>query len=401
MPEDIAPALLERIQEEFNKALDNEDVKKLLAMIADDRGTYGDLYQYADAMGEALAVAYKKCVSSDVLPEGRMFYNIARRVIDIPMENNYSLVADQAETVQASLNKSAKIGMAAQRPELVRDKIDGIVNRVSHEENFDSVRWILDAPIRTFTKSVVDDAIEQNAEFQYKAGLTPKIIRISTGNCCDWCDAVAGVYTYPNVPKDVYRRHNNCNCIVSFNPGDGKRVQDVHTKRWRSAEENRKDIAQIYKARKTKDHTRPNDTTKEYIRNAKPKSGKISNEEGFNEIERPKETKIAHWLHKTFGGDIINKAEKNINNVKTPDFEWNGKLWELKSPTTGKAAEDAIKRGLKQIRENPGGIILDYEKHKFNLNTAKYYIHEKMRRTSIHADIMIISNNKLVVVLRY
>ncbi|WP_205422898.1 hypothetical protein [Granulicatella sp. zg-ZJ] len=63
-----------------------------------------------------------------------------------------------------------------------------------------------------------------------KHGLSPKIIRTHTGNCCDWCRNLAGVYDYPKVPKDVYRRHGNCRCTVDYKPGDGKK-QNVWSKK--------------------------------------------------------------------------------------------------------------------------------------------------------------------------
>ena len=42
---------------------------------------------------------------------------------------------------------------------------------------------------------------------------------------------LAGVYNYPDVPEDVYRRHNNCRCQVIYDPKDGSRKQDVHDKK--------------------------------------------------------------------------------------------------------------------------------------------------------------------------
>ncbi len=64
-------------------------------------------------------------------------------------------------------------------------------------------------------------------------GLKPKIIRRTTFKCCEWCDNLAGTYTYPDVPSDVYRRHENCRCTVIYDPADGsKTVQDMRSKKW-------------------------------------------------------------------------------------------------------------------------------------------------------------------------
>ena len=62
--------------------------------------------------------------------------------------------------------------------------------------------------------------------------MKPKVIRKESGNCCKWCKSLVGSYSYPDVPKDVYRRHQNCRCTVEYIPKKGVR-QDVHTKKIR------------------------------------------------------------------------------------------------------------------------------------------------------------------------
>lgn len=66
-----------------------------------------------------------------------------------------------------------------------------------------------------------------------------KIKRYPTSKCCKWCASLAGVYEYPDVTKDVYRRHQNCNCKLEFIPGKGKK-QDVWTKEWINESESSK-----------------------------------------------------------------------------------------------------------------------------------------------------------------
>ena len=82
--------------------------------------------------------------------------------------------------------------------------------------------------MKTFSKNVVDHTLEKNVEFQGKSGLHPKIRRTAFGKTCPWCRALAGTYSYPDVPKDVYRRHSNCDCVVEYI--DGGKIQNVHTK---------------------------------------------------------------------------------------------------------------------------------------------------------------------------
>lgn len=129
------------------------------------------------------------------------------------------------------------ISLKAIKPEINQDRIDGIVNKISEYDDFKEGKWLLEEPIKNFAQSIVDDTIKTNADFQYKSGLTPKIVRKEVGSCCDWCKEVVGVYEYPDVPKDVYRRHRFCRCTVDYLPGDGRK-QDVHTKKWTDTDKN-------------------------------------------------------------------------------------------------------------------------------------------------------------------
>ena len=164
-----------------------------------------------------------------MLPDGKMYWDIADRVVRPLMEDDHEMVADAARQVQQALNEAAGIGLRAQTSPLDNDRIDGILNRISAADQYDDVAWILDEPVRLFSLAVVDDALKRNVEFQGKAGMKPRIIRRAERRCCEWCRNLEGTYDYPDLPGDVYRRHNNCRCTVEYDPGDGSR-QNVWTK---------------------------------------------------------------------------------------------------------------------------------------------------------------------------
>ena len=197
---------------------------------------YEKASDYAEHLGDALAKAFQAQISVDTLPDGRMYYNIANRLVNTTFQDNYSRIASYCKGTQESLNKSAGIGLEAQVPEFNQDRADGIIERLSEEENYDDVRWILGEPVTNFSMAIVDDYIKANANFQYKAGLSPKIVRTTNGKCCDWCDRLAGTYDYrdvKNTGNDVFRRHRHCRCKVIYDPADGKKGRDVWTKKWR------------------------------------------------------------------------------------------------------------------------------------------------------------------------
>ena len=100
------------------------------------------------------------------------------------------------------------------------------------------------------------------------------------------------------------------------------------------------------------------DVTKKYIDSAKPRMGKVRYENGYRIKGHKTEIKVANQLREQFGGKIVLLKEANTQGTKTPDYLWRGKQWELKSISTAKAADMAIRSGVKQIKGNPGGVVL-------------------------------------------
>ncbi|HEM6342145.1 TPA: hypothetical protein U2D03_001734 [Streptococcus suis] len=233
MERDILPDLLKEVQDKFEASYGkSEVVRRAFEELKKKRATYATANDFALEVGDILADALSSSVTGDKLPDGKMYYNIAQRLLTDTLGRNFELVSGYAGQVQEDLNRSAKIGLQVQVPEINQDRIDGLVNRLSSEDEFSKVAWMLQEPIVNFTQSIVDDSIKANAEFHYDSGLSPQIIRKEGGKCCDWCREVVGIYQYPKVPKDAYRRHQRCRCTVDYDPKNGK-IQDIWSKLWR------------------------------------------------------------------------------------------------------------------------------------------------------------------------
>ena len=84
-------------------------------------------------------------------------------------------------------------------------------------------------PVATVARSFHDDFIETNAKKRSDLGLRCHITRETDGKCCPWCDGLAGRYVYGRHPGDIFRRHDNCGCTVTYE--EGRQRQDVWTKR--------------------------------------------------------------------------------------------------------------------------------------------------------------------------
>jgi hypothetical protein len=232
--EDIAPKLIQAVTDEFHRLYGSSSkIRSLLEKVKQGTATYAEAQDYALEVSALIRRAYEKHVSSATLPTGKMYYNIAERLIPETLDENYKLVSQYAADVQNKLNKDAGIGLKVQRAELEQDRIDGLVDLASNAERFDDVSEQLLAAFENFSQHIVDSTIQKNADFHYRSGLRPMIIRKAEGKCCKWCRALAGKFDYPDVPHDVYRRHENCRCTVLYDPADGsKSLQNVHSKRW-------------------------------------------------------------------------------------------------------------------------------------------------------------------------
>ena len=232
MANDIVPDLLKKIKKDFfDNAEKSAELEKLLLLLKDGKATYQEAYQFATKIGGILSEVLQTNISGSILPDGKMHYNIAERILNEMLGENHKMVSGYSKQIQEVLNKDAGVGLKTVIAPINQNRIDGLVNRLSHESSFDDVSWILGAPVVNFSQNVVDNHIKKNAEFHYKSGLKAKVIRTTNGKCCDWCDKLAGVYFYPKVDKNVFRRHDRCDCIVEYYPGDGKK-QDIWSKKW-------------------------------------------------------------------------------------------------------------------------------------------------------------------------
>lgn len=239
MNKDIVPELLEEINKAFlSKSRESRILQDKLLALKNKKASFKDANEFAEELGEILADTFRDKIKTEDLPDGKMYFNIAQRIIDSNMHMTYDMVGDYSRDVQALLNQEAGISIAALKADINQDRVDKIVEKVSSYDSYDDGKWLLDEPMINFAQSIVDSTIKKNADFHYKLGFKPKIVRRVVGGCCKWCKDKAGVYDYESVKdtgNDVYRRHRYCRCTVDYVP-DKNRRQDVWSKQWNDPE---------------------------------------------------------------------------------------------------------------------------------------------------------------------
>lgn len=172
------------------------------------------------------------------------------------LEQSRNMAEEIAMSVQESLNMAAGIRLKAVKPKLDDSRVKNIVDKVSDAEKFSDASWVLDAPVVNMTMNVVDETVKANAEFHSKSGMKAKIVRRQTVKCCEWCANLAGTYMYPEVPEDVYRRHENCRCVVTYVP-EKERPRTCGPKRniHPSGKPSKRGLADKKQLKTTKKHT--------------------------------------------------------------------------------------------------------------------------------------------------
>lgn len=332
--------LLGRITQTFEKRLKNVNIKAT---------SYEDVNDYAVALGEILTTAFNIHITENP-------GEIIEQILNDRLKENHRLITDFGRMVQDILNKQAKIGLEAQIPEVNQSRIDGLVGKIT-EGDFEQSKWLLGSPVVNFSQSVVDDMVRKNAEFHFRSGMSPKIVRKEVGNCCKWCKNLVGTYNYPDVPENVYRRHRNCRCTVEYIPKKGIR-QDVHSKKikYETKEEVKELPYTSVKAEWLKNYRHPMVSDMKYWEHEGVKYLVDGKYVVLDYTEKEKLTAV--WLSEKLGVHVksvprINYPEK----ISTPDFLINDMKFDYKGlKGNGKNTVENNTRKTKTQAEN---IVFD------------------------------------------
>ena len=213
---------LARIIAGFNGGMsDSRKIQSIASRIASGKATYRDAYDFARESSRIMTGSMRKHIP-EVLTDGKLYRETAETVVGTPMKVSGTKVSETAAEIQSVLNEQAGIGINGIEVDLNEDQITGIITGIANAESYDQGSGTLFDQIENFLEGVVDDSVRENEEFQYRAGLEPKVIRTAAGKCCKWCSNLAGTYKYEDVRdkgNDVWRRHRNCHCTIEYDPG--------------------------------------------------------------------------------------------------------------------------------------------------------------------------------------
>ncbi|MGX7415669.1 hypothetical protein ACWOFH_07555 [Aerococcus christensenii] len=336
MEQDITPKLWESIQKTFWQNL--KEVKK--------GKSYKDADNYADLVGQAMAKAFHD--NAVDLPNDKMYFNIADRIINGALRQSHQLVSNYTADAQTALNKQAGLGIKGLTADMDESKAKNLVEVACHADRYADVAPKVEQAMTSFARSVVVDTMKKNVDFHHKLGLSPKIVRkLGPGTSkkrsnsrCEFCRERVGTFEYnkKTIDKEIFRRHAHCTCSIEYFPHKGAKAEKV--KAWQSMEEEEK-RKEIKKQEKEKENAK--------IRKNKRIARSISRQ-SLKEL-KPVEKRVT--------ADLKAIAKKN-------DSQLSGLEYRLKTV-------DSLARK----------IVLDSKEKGIGLEEASELIHDKLRYTML------------------
>ena len=222
-----------------------------------DGTSYEPAHEYSVRVGELMSESFEENTKTLAY----MSKEVAQEVIPPVMKYGHDAVSIAAKTVQENMNAADGIAVGVPDIPFESNRIEGIVNKVSNYSDFDRAKWLFGEPMVNYTQSVVDQAVRINAQQTSKLGIEAYIVRKAEAAetrrrkkgkgtyavPCPWCSALAGRYLYGSEPHDVYRRHEECRCKLTFERGKFRQNVWDHSETW-SEDDSKKQIQAVENA---------------------------------------------------------------------------------------------------------------------------------------------------------
>lgn len=218
------------VQEEVRERLARDpQLVKLRQKIESGKGTYADTAAYSIRAGKLLGEVFSRRLP-EIPPEQR-----EQLCVDL-LHDQYIDINAAVDTVQRFMDEAQGFHLAPQHAPFDSERGHQIGSSLRDlSKPVEVLQRRAKAAPETAVKAMHDDRMKSEAKFRSRAGLKCFITRKAVSGCCAWCTAMAGRYAYGEEPDDIYRRHDNCDCTVTFE--NGRKRQDVWSKReWEAPE---------------------------------------------------------------------------------------------------------------------------------------------------------------------
>lgn len=176
--------------------------------IENGTATFADTAEYSRILSELLG----RELSAEVLG-----LDDREGTAEALLRESYNDTNEVCAQVQTALDEKNGLHLAPQKAPFPAERVAQFAHSlVDPTVPDEKIQRRAKSGTENISMSFHDDFIEQNAEFRERAGLKCYVTRTSSGSCCPWCTAVAGKYLMSEQPEGLFRRHDNCDCVIVY-----------------------------------------------------------------------------------------------------------------------------------------------------------------------------------------
>ena len=384
------------VQDFKDLAAANPKLKSLFAKLYSADATYLDADRYALELATTLGKALQLNLGGEKLT-GEAYHEVVSEALPPSLYRIYDEVADYAQTVQKGINDRMGVRLNAVKPDFNAKEAGAITKKAASVGSYDKIPGGLTNDMQHMAQNVATDTMKANAKLANDVGYQATVTRIydrvgvHTQNGgkyrkeCRWCLERCGVdVPYPDaIANDMFRRHPGCGCEIRYTVKGRTQVQtDWRKNQWTDS---------VPIKQRTPYDKNWQDVAVEYRKKATPGQPPFFLENGFVIRKDNDEGPFAEWINQVFGGDLLVLKKSEEEGVLSPDYLWNGRLWDLKTLKSSKKStiEKRIRHGFKQIEPNPGGLMLDFGKSELTIDDTEDMV-RRIIKNAAHWDVDII-----------
>ena len=127
---DITPELQKSVLSDFYNMVEEDNKIQGILTGEDKRATLTQVSKQAERLGEYAVRSLEKNLTDETLPDGTLYWNIAKGVIPQLMQEVQTLAIDMAVRVQTREDKKAGIGLKPVRPVFNQERSEAVMNKV-------------------------------------------------------------------------------------------------------------------------------------------------------------------------------------------------------------------------------------------------------------------------------
>lgn len=204
-------------------AATDPQLRSLTKKIRAGKATFTDTAAYSQRLSALLGQVFSAEVEA-MSPEER------EAICKALLRGNYDEIGRVFAQVQERIDEENGLHLAAVRPAYPTERVEQLAHSLLDPGvQPETIRRRAQNGAANVSQSFHDDLIAENAKIRSALGLKCYLVRETDGSCCKWCDSLAGRYVYGSHPGDIFRRHDNCGCTVTYE--NGRERQDVRSKR--------------------------------------------------------------------------------------------------------------------------------------------------------------------------